>query len=111
MYFDVTGVWRFKDGGAVIDPSTTLYDGNKLNGPADLRKALLNYSDAVIRNFASNLLMYGLGRRVEYYDMPLVRNIVREAARTNYRFSSLVTGIVKSPAFQMNTVPDTVENH
>jgi hypothetical protein len=109
--FDVTGVWRFKDGGAVIDPSTTLYDGSKLNGPTDLRKALLNYSDAVIRNFTSNLLMYGLGRRVEYYDMPLVRNIVREAARTNYRFSSFVTGIVKSPAFQMNTFPDTVENH
>ena len=108
--FDVTGDWRIKDGGALIDPSSTLYDGTKLNGPADLRKAVLNYSEAVIRNFTENLMMYGLGRRLDYRDMPLVRQIVRDASRQNYRFSSFISGIVKSPAFRLNRIDSTV-NH
>jgi len=109
--FDVTGIWRVKDGGTVIDPATTLYDGTKMKGPGDLRKALMNYSDALLRNFTQNLMMYAIGRRVEYYDMPRVRAIVRNAASTNYRFSSFIAGIVRSPAFRMNTVPATAENH
>ena len=108
--YDATGMWRTKDGDALIDASSTMYDGTALNGPADLRKAVLNYSEAVIRNFTENLMMYGLGRRVDYRDMPLVRQIVRDAAHQDYRFSSFIMGIVKSPAFRLNKVDDTVVN-
>jgi hypothetical protein len=100
--FDVTGAWRIKDNGVPVDPSGTLYDGTALNGPASLRQALLNHSESLIRNFTENLMAYGLGRRVEYYDMPAVRAIVREAARNDNRISSFILGIVKSAAFQMS---------
>jgi hypothetical protein len=100
--FDVTGVWRIKDGGVPIDASTTLYDGTELKSPSDLRRTILKYSEAFLRSFTEKLMMYALARRVEHYDMPLVRAIVREAERNDYRFSSFVLAIVKSPAFQMN---------
>jgi hypothetical protein len=101
--FDVTGVWRIRDGGVPINASSALYDGTELHGPVDLQRAVVKYSEAFFRTFTENLMMYGLGRRLEYYDMPLVREIVRQAARNDYRFSSFVLGIVRSPAFQMNT--------
>jgi len=66
-----------------------------------LRQALLNRSDSVIRNFTENLLAYALGRRVEYYDQPAIRSIVKKAAQNGNRFSSYVLGIVNSAAFQM----------
>ncbi|HEY7448832.1 MAG TPA: DUF1592 domain-containing protein [Vicinamibacterales bacterium] len=100
--FDVTGVWRIKDNGVSIDATTVLFDGTALNGPASLRQAILKYSDAFIGNLTENLLTYALGRRVEYYDMPTVRAIVRGAAREDLRFSSFVLGIVKSVPFQMS---------
>jgi hypothetical protein len=67
-----------------------------------LRQALLGHSDTIIRNFTDNLLAYALGRRVEYYDQPAVRAIVKKAAQSDYRFSSFVMGIVNSAAFQMS---------
>jgi hypothetical protein len=76
-----------------------------VKGIADLRNWLTHYSDQFERVVAENLLTYALGRGVEYQDMPLVRSIVREAAPANFKFSSLVLGIVKSPAFQMNMKP------
>jgi hypothetical protein len=100
--FDVTGVWRIKDNGVPVDPSTVLFDGTPLNGPTSLRQAILKYSDAFLGNFTENLLTYALGRRVEYYDMPAVRAITRDAARDGHRFSSFVLGIVKSVPFQMS---------
>ncbi len=100
--FDVTGTWRIRDNGVPIDSSTVLFDGTPANGPADLRQAILKYPEAFIGNFTENLLMYALGRRVEYYDMPAVRAITREAARNNNRVSSLILGIVKSMPFQMS---------
>ena len=100
--FDVTGLPRIKDAGLPIDSSTVLFDGTPVNGPAGLRQAVLKYSDAFIGNFTENLLMYALGRRVQYYDMPAVRAITREAARNNNRFSALVLGIAKSAPFQMS---------
>jgi hypothetical protein len=100
--FDVTGVWRIKDNGVPVDPSTVLFDGTRLNGPASLRQAIVKYSDAFIGNLTENLLTYALGRRVEYYDMPAVRAITRDAAREENRFSSFVLGIVKSAPFQMS---------
>ncbi len=99
--FDLVGKWRTTDGGVAIDPSSQLVDGTKLNGPASLRQALLSRSDVFVQTLTEKLLTYGVGRALKYYDMPAVRAITRDAARNNYRFSSLVLGIVKSPPFQM----------
>jgi mono/diheme cytochrome c family protein len=99
--FDVIGAWRIKDSGALVDPNGTLYDGTPISGPADLRKALLNHQETVIRNFTDNLMSYALGRRVEYYDQPTIRAIVKKAAANDNHFSSFVLGIVNSAAFQM----------
>ncbi len=114
--FDVTGVWRTLDKtasindaglrvrspGVPIDTKTQLYDGTPLDGPVSLRKAILNHSDAVIGNLTEKMMAYAIGRRLEYYDMPVIRAITREAAKNNNRFSSFVMGIVKSNAFQMS---------
>jgi len=101
--FDVVGAWRIKDNGVPVDANGVLYDGTKLGGPADLRQALLNRSESVVRNFTDNLMSYALGRRVEYYDQPTIRAIARQAAQNGNRFSSFILGIVNSPAFQMST--------
>ena len=100
--FDVTGVWRIKDAGAMIDPSTVLFDGTTINGPVSLRQAILGYSEAFVGTFTENLMTYALGRRVQYTDMPAVRAVAREAASNDNRFSALVIGIVKSAPFQMS---------
>jgi hypothetical protein len=100
--FDATGAWRIKDNGVPVDPTGELYDGTKIDGPASLRQALLKRSDLLLLTFAENLMTYALGRTVEYYDMPTIRAIVRNAARNNNRMSSFVLGVVKSPAFQMS---------
>ena len=99
--FGITGKWRIKENGMPLDTRGELYDGTPLQNPADLRQALLKRPDALIRNFTSNLLAYGLGRRVEYYDMPTVRAIVRDANANDNRMSSFILGVVNSAAFQM----------
>jgi mono/diheme cytochrome c family protein len=102
--FDVDGNWRTKDGGeggVPIDASSDLFDGTKINGVVELRKALLRYSPQFVRSMTERMLTYGLGRGVQYYDMPVIRSIVRDAAKNDYRFSSIVLGIVKSAPFQM----------
>jgi hypothetical protein len=101
--FDVVGAWRIKDNGVAVDANGVLYDGTKIGGPADLRHALLAKSDAVLRNFTDNLMSYAIGRRIEYFDQPTVRSIVRKAAQNGNRFSAFVLGVVSSPAFQMST--------
>jgi len=101
--FDRTGKWRTVEMGKPIDASEVLIDGTAVGGPADLRNALLGYSDQFVAVFTENLLTYALGRGTEPGDMPLVRTIARDAARDNNRFSSIVLGIVKSRTFQMNT--------
>jgi len=100
--FDAVGTWRTHDGASLIDASGILVDGTKVAGVADLRQWVVGRSDQFVRVVTEKLLTYGLGRGVEYQDMPLVRSIVHDSAAGNYRFSSLVLGIVKSPAFQMN---------
>ena len=87
-----------------MDSKTVLYDGTPLDGPASLRQGILKYSDAFISTLTEKLLAFAIGRRVEYFDMPVVRTIMRDAARNNDRFSALILGIVKSPAFQMSRV-------
>ena len=104
--FDLIGEYRDEDGGVPVNASGKLADGTALNGPASLRKALLDRRDAVAATATEKLLTYALGRRVEYFDMPAVRAIVRDAARQDYRFSSLITGIVKSVPFTMKRGED-----
>jgi Protein of unknown function (DUF1592)/Protein of unknown function (DUF1588)/Protein of unknown function (DUF1587)/Protein of unknown function (DUF1585)/Protein of unknown function (DUF1595)/Planctomycete cytochrome C len=102
--FDADGKWRNKqggDGGSPIDTSVQLYDGQQVDGPVALRQALLRYSPQFVRMFTEKMLTYAVGRGVEYYDMPIIRSIVRDAARDDNRFSSIVLGIVKSAPFQM----------
>jgi len=103
--YDVTGVWRIKDNGAVVDPVGDLYDGTKLDGPIALRNALLKHQDVFMLSFTESLMTYALGRRVEAFDMPVVRKIIRDADAQNYRISAFVTGIVESDAFRMARLP------
>ncbi len=100
--FDVTGAWRIRDNGNPIDPTGDLYDGTKMDGPIALRNAILKHSDAFVLSFTENLMTYALGRRVEFYDMPAVRQIIREAAKNENKMPAFVLGVVKSNAFQMS---------
>jgi hypothetical protein len=100
--FDAIGKARTQEFGKTLDLSAQLTDGVKFEGPAGLRQALLRYSPQFVRNLTEKLFVYALGRTVDYRDMPQVRAIARDAARSNYRMSSLILGIVKSPAFTMN---------
>ncbi|MGB8506877.1 MAG: DUF1592 domain-containing protein [Pyrinomonadaceae bacterium] len=99
--FDAVGVWRTNDSGFHIDPSGQMLDGTKLDGPASLRQAVLSRGDEFVGTFAEKLLAYGLGRILDYRDMPVIRSITRDAAANNYRFSSFIMGIVRSAPFQM----------
>ena len=105
--FDAVGGWRASDNGFEIDASGQLVDGTRVDGPASLRQALLRQSETYIRTFAEKLLIYALGRGVEYYDMPVIRSIAREAGQNDNRFSSFVLGIVKSTPFQMRRAEAT----
>jgi len=100
--FDAVGAWRTMDGESPIDASGVLVDGTKVDGVASLRNSLVAHSDQFARVVTEKLLIYALGRGVEYQDMPVVRSIVRDSAAGKYRFSSVVMGIVKSAPFQMN---------
>jgi hypothetical protein len=106
--FDVTGAWRIKDNGVPIDPSGTLYDGTAMSGPMGLRQALMKRSDVVVSSFTESLMTYALGRRIETYDMPTVRAIVRDAAKNEHKISAFILGIINSAAFQMARA-ETVE--
>ena len=99
--FDVTGRLRVKDAGQAIDASGEFYDGTPIQDIGDLRNALLKRPTPLLRTFTENLMAYALGRRVEYYDQPRIREIVREAEASDYRLSSFILGVAKSPAFQM----------
>jgi len=100
--FDGIALWRTTDEDEPIDASSQVFDGTKIDGPAGLRKWLLGYSDQFVQVVAEKLLTYGLGRGVEYQDMPLVRSLARDAAKNGNKFSALVLGVVKSKPFQMN---------
>ena len=104
--FDGIGLWRSHDEGTPVDASSQVFDGTKINGPADLRNWLATYHDQFVSVVAEKLLTYALGRGVEYQDMPLVRAIARDAGRDGNKFSALVLGVVRSTPFQMNLKPD-----
>ncbi len=110
--FDATGVWRKYDntpsvpwvrteGAAMIDTTGKLPDGTKFDGPAELKKALLSTPDRFVTTVTEKLLTYSLGRGVESYDLPTVRAIVHQSAQNDYRFSTLVMGVIDSQPFQM----------
>ena len=98
--FDATGRWRVRDVTGAVDASGQLADGTPVDGPVALRKALLKHPEQFVRTMTEKMLTYALGRGLEYYDMPVVRSIARDAASQHYRFSSIVLGIVKSTPFQ-----------
>lgn len=99
--YDVTGRWRIRENGMPLDTRGELYDGTPITSPTELNEALLSRPIPLVRTFTQNLMAYALGRRVEYYDQPTVRAIVRKAEQNDYRISSFVLGIVESDAFQM----------
>ena len=99
-HFDGIGGWRATEAGTPVDASGALTDGTTFNGSAELGQALL-HGGVFVSTLTEKLLTYALGRGVEYYDMPTVRAIVRDAASTDYRWSSLILGIVNSAPFQM----------
>jgi mono/diheme cytochrome c family protein len=101
--FDAVGAWRTRESGLRIDASGELTDGTKIDGVGALREALLKRPDVLVGTMTEKLMTYALGRTLEHQDMPAVRAIVRAAARDNYRFSSLVRGIVSSVPFQMRS--------
>jgi len=104
--FDVIGAWReFDEVGNPVDPSGNYPGGVEFAGFADLRDWMLERGDRFAHNITEKLMTYALGRRVEYYDQPVIRQIVREAASENYSWSSILLGVVKSAPFKMSRAP------
>ena len=107
--FNAIGAWRERDGDSNIDASGVLADGTKVVGPEDLTAALMSRSGLFVTNVVERLMIYALGRAVDYHDMPAVRTIVRQALREDFRFSALILGVVQSAPFQYRTnVPQGV---
>lgn len=106
---DVIGRWRDVDreSGDIIDATTVLPNGTPVAGPAQLRNVLVARPDQFVQALTEKLMMYALNRELEYYDMPQVREIVRNAVSNGYRMASIVLGIVASDAFQMQALPHT----
>jgi hypothetical protein len=106
--FDVVGAWRADDEGNPIDASGQLGDGTKINGVITLRKALVAHPEVFVRAMTEKMMIYALGRGLDGHDMPAVRAIMREAAPRDYRFSSLVLGVVHSVPFTMRVAQSPV---
>ncbi|MDE2676985.1 MAG: DUF1592 domain-containing protein [Gemmatimonadota bacterium] len=107
--FDVTGTWRVRDTGTPVETLGELYDGTPLEGPGDLIDALLRRPESLARTFATNLMAYALGRRIEYYDMPAVRSVARAAGEHDFRLSAFVKEVARSQPFRMSMAAATVE--
>ena len=104
--FDVTGQWRIRENGMPLDTHGELYDGTPVSTPAELQQALLKRPIPLLRTFTQNLMAYALGRRIEYYDQPAVRAIVKRAEANDYRVSDFILGVIGSDAFRMRRIPD-----
>jgi hypothetical protein len=109
--FDAVGHWRSSDDGARIDPSGTLFNGVRVNGPAALRQMLVSRPEVFMGVMTEKLVTYALGRGLEYYDMPAVRRIVRDAGNQDFRFSSIVMGVVESSPFQLRKKATVAESY
>jgi hypothetical protein len=99
--FDAIGQWRTRDGGVNIDASARLPDGTRLAGPEGLRSALMEHPGHFVETVAEKLFAYGLGRGLQFYDRPIIRQIARGASSSEFRWSAIVAGIVNSPSFRM----------
>ena len=99
--YDVTGQWRLRENGIPLDTRGDYYDGTPVSTPAELVDALVARPIPLVRTFTENLMAYALGRRVEYYDQPTIRNIAWAAEKNDYRMSSFILGVIQSDAFQM----------
>ncbi|MGY8796676.1 MAG: DUF1588 domain-containing protein, partial [Woeseiales bacterium] len=99
--FDVTGRWRIREHNAPLDTRSTFYDGTAIETPAELSAALLKRPLPLVRELTANLMAYALGRRLEYFDQPVVRSIVAAAETDDYRMQALILGVVLSDAFRM----------
>jgi hypothetical protein len=102
--FNAVGEWRTREGDISIDASGVLPDGTEFQGPAELRKVLLAHPEQFVATVTEKLMTYAMGRGVEYYDQPAIRKILRESASSDYRWSSIMIGIVNSTPFQMRRV-------
>ena len=102
--YGVTGKWRIREAGNELDTRGDFYDGTSITSPVELQQALLKRPIPLVRTFTANLMAYALGRRVEYFDQPTIRRIVRDAEEQDYRMSAFFTGIVMSDAFRMQSV-------
>jgi hypothetical protein len=102
--FDVTARWRVRENGTALDTAGDFYDGTKVTSLSELNAVLLKRPTPIVRNFTENLMAYALGRRVEYFDQPAVRQIAKQAEASNYKISSFILGVVKSDAFRMKRV-------
>jgi hypothetical protein len=103
--FDAVGRWRERDAGRPVDAAGGFPDGSQFAGVAGLEQALIKHPEMFVGTLTERLLTYALGRGVEPYDAPAVRQIVREAAANDYRFSSIILGIARSTPFQMRASP------
>jgi len=102
--FDVTGRWRSREYGSELDTKGDFYDGTAITSPSELVAVLLKRPAPLVRTFTENLMAYALGRRVEYFDQPTIRSIVKKAESDDFRMSSFILGIVKSDPFRMKRV-------
>ena len=109
--YNAVGEWRTfeRDSGAAIDPTGKLANGKPVSSPIDLREALRAEPDQFVQTVVQNLMTYALGRRVEYYDMPALRAIVRDSAHDHYSFAAIVKGVANSVPFRMRTAPEIVK--
>jgi hypothetical protein len=104
--FDALGKWRTSSDGVPVDAAASLPDGTQFDGVVGLRKLLVGHRDEFVRTLTEKLLSYALGRGIEHFDLPTVRQIARDAAPTGHRWSALVLGIVKSAPFTMGTITE-----
>ena len=111
--FDAVGAWRTRDGGTrgtPVDASGQLVDGTQINGVVELRAALLREPETFVRTMTEKLMTYAVGRGLTAADMPAIRTIVRDSAKDQYRFSSVILEIVRSVPFQMRTKAPAAES-
>jgi hypothetical protein len=107
--FNSAGQWRSVDNGTKIDATGLLADGTRVNGPVELRQAILSRPEAFVTVITERMMIYALGRGLEPSDMPVVRRIVKEAGKNGYRLSTIVNGIIESAPFQMRTRLDPAQ--
>jgi hypothetical protein len=107
--FDALGKWRTLADGEKVDASAALPDGAVFEGVPGLRNLLIRHKDDFVRTLTEKLLAYSIGRGIEYYDLPAIRQIARESAAADNRWSSLILGVIRSRPFSMGIVKEKTE--